>query len=153
MASSSKPATASLPSDREILITRSFGAPPPTVFDAWTKPEQVAVWWDPSGRPLARCEIDLRPNGKFRFEHQRNSDGAGHAFAGVYREISRPSRLVFATPSPSGGESVGTLEFEEHDGGTTLVMTIACRSKAGRDALLQMRVDAGTIRSLDKRAG
>ena len=49
----------------------------------------------------------------------------------------------------SGAESVGTLIFSEHDGVTTLTMTIACQSKADRDALLEMRVDVGTARTLD----
>jgi uncharacterized protein YndB with AHSA1/START domain len=144
-----KPTEASLPSDVDIQITRSFDAPRESVFDAWTKAEQVAEWWDPSRRRLARCEIDLRPGGAFRFEHQKNADGSAHVFAGVYREITRPSRLVFTTPSPSGGASIGTLQFHEHQGVTRLVMTITCSSKADRDALLRMRVDAGTIRSLE----
>jgi uncharacterized protein YndB with AHSA1/START domain len=148
MIDSTQQATASL-SDNAIVITRAFDAPPETVFDAWTTPEQVARWWDPSRRPLARCEIDLRPGGAFRFEHQKGADGSGHVFAGVYRSITRPNRLVFATPSPSGGESVGTLEFQERAGATMLVMTIACQSRDDRDALLRMRVDAGTVRSLE----
>lgn len=149
MIDSTQAATVSLPSDHEILITRSFDASPETVFDAWTKPEHVTRWWDPSRRPLARCEIDLRPGGAFRFDHQQSAEGPGHVFAGVYREITRPTRLVFATPSASGGESVGTLEFTARDGATTLVMTITCRSQADRDALLRMRVDAGTVRTLE----
>jgi hypothetical protein len=39
--------------------------------------------------------------------------------------------------------------FSEHDGRTMLTMTIACASRADRDALLQMRVDVGTTRTLD----
>lgn len=149
MIDSTQPATISLATDREIVITRSFNAPAETVFDAWTNPEHVSRWWDPSRRPLARCEIDLRSGGTFRFEHQKSASGPGHAFTGVYREIERPTRLVFATPSPSGGESLGTLEFRERGAVTTLVMTIACASKADRDALLQMGVDTGTVRSLE----
>jgi uncharacterized protein YndB with AHSA1/START domain len=149
MIDSRTPTEAALPSDFDIQITRSFDAPRERVFDAWTKAEQVAEWWDPSRRRLARCEIDLRPGGAFRFEHQKNPDGSAHVFAGVYREIMRPSRLVFTTPSPSGGASIGTLQFHEHHGITRLVMTITCSSKADRDALLRMRVDAGTIRSLE----
>ena len=144
-----RPTDATLPSDREIRLTRSFDAPRSTVFDAWTIPEHIAQWWDPSRRPLARCEIDLRPGGAFRFEHEKNADGSAHAFAGVYREITPPSRLVFATPSPSGGETIGSLEFHEANGVTTLVLTMTSPSKADRDALLRMRVDAGTARSLD----
>jgi uncharacterized protein YndB with AHSA1/START domain len=141
-------ASISAPSDREIVITRSFDAPRRVVFDAWTKPEHVAAWWDPAGLRLTTCEIDLRPNGAFRFVHA--SDGAqATAFTGVYREIDVPRRLVFTTPLPSGAESVGTLVFDEHDGVTTLTMTIRCESRADRDALLKMRVDVGTARTLD----
>src|SRR3954471_6577260 len=65
-----QPSAVTLPSDREIVITRSFDAPRALVFEAWTRPEHVAQWWDPSGAPLAACEIDLRPNGAFRFVNQ-----------------------------------------------------------------------------------
>ena len=141
-------ATVTTPSDCEIVITRTFAASRRAVFDAWTKPERVAQWWDPSRRPLAVCEIDLRPNGAFRFVHQ-GPPGSAHEFAGVYREIARPQRLVFTTRSPSGAESVGTIVFTEQGGRTSLTMTIACQSKSDRDALLEMRVDVGTIRTLD----
>jgi uncharacterized protein YndB with AHSA1/START domain len=141
-------ATVTTPSEREIVITRIFNAPRTVVFEAWTKTEHVAQWWDPNRIPLAVCEIDLRPNGTFRFVNQ-GPDGVTHPFTGTYREIAAPARLVFTTRSPSGAESVGTLVFNEHDGQTTLTMTIACASRADRDALLEMRVDVGTTRTLD----
>ena len=141
-------ATVVLPTDREIVITRAFDAPRAVVFDAWTSPEHVTQWWDPGRVPLAACEIDLRPGGAFRFVHQGPA-GPGRVFAGSYREISAPARLVFTTISPSGAESIGTLIFHEHQGVTTLTLTIACASSADRDELLKMRVDAGTVRTLD----
>ena len=149
MIESTNEATVALPTDRAILIIRSWAAPRATVFDAWTRPEHVSQWWDPSRRPLARCEIDLRPGGRFRFEHQGDA-GPGHVFAGIYREIDRPARLVFAIPGPTGaGEVLGILEFTESAGRTTLHMTIACQSKADRDALLRMEVHVGTVRTLE----
>jgi uncharacterized protein YndB with AHSA1/START domain len=142
-------ASVTTPSEREIVITRDFDAPRTVVFDAWTKAEHVAHWWDPSGGPLAVCEIDLRPAGAFRFIHG-GPDGPKHPFAGIYREITAPARLVFATRnSPSGAESVGTLVFSEHAGRTTLTMTIECHSMADRDAMLKMGVAVGTSRTLD----
>lgn len=142
-------ATITLPSAREIVITRRFDAPRALVFEAWTAAEHVARWWDPSGVPLAACEIDLRPGGAFRFVHAAPA-GRGHAFAGTYHAIEPPARLVFTTPSPSGATSTGTLEFSAHGDTTLLTMTIACVSAADRDALLAMRVDAGTARTLDE---
>lgn len=139
------------PSDRTIVIIRAFDAPRTVVFDAWTKAEHVAHWWDPGRARLAVCEIDLRPNGPFRFVNS-GPDGMKHPFTGVYREISPPARLVFSTPSPSGAESVGTLVFSEQGRRTTLTMTIECPSKADRDTLLRMRVDVGTTQTLDNLA-
>jgi len=140
-------ATATTRDDRTLVITRAFNAPRALVFEAWTTPEHVSEWWDPSGRRLAACEIDLRPGGAFRFVH---GGGAGHAFEGRYREIVPPSRLVFTTRTPTtSADAVGTLSFTEQAGRTTLVMTIECQSKADRDVLLAMRIDAGTLKTLE----
>ena len=59
------PVTITTPGDSQIVVTRLFDAPRALVFEAWTKAEHVVHWWDPSGTPLAVCEIDLRPNGAF----------------------------------------------------------------------------------------
>ena len=59
---------------------------------------------------------------------------------------------MFTTPSPSGAASTGTLAFSAVGEATLLTMTIACASRADRDALLAMRVDAGTARTLDNLA-
>ncbi len=142
-------ATVATPNDREVVITRNFRAPRAVVFDAWTKPQHVTQWWDPSGTPLKQCDIDLRAGGEFRFVH-RDSE---HVFSGVYREIAPPDRLTFTTRVPTlRAEVTGRLVFRERDGKTTLVMTMECKSAADRDALLAMRIDAGTVRTLENLA-
>ena len=79
--------------------------------------------------------------------------GSGHVFAGVYREIAPPERLVFTSKAgPAAAEVTGRLLFGEQQGRTTLVLTMACASRADRDALLAMKIDAGTIRSLQNLA-
>jgi len=141
----------STPSDREIVLTRTFHAPRTVVFEAWTRAEHVTQWWDPSGVPLSVCEIDLRPNGAFRWVN--NAHGGAHSFAGTYREIAPPERLVFTVSSlPLSADSIATLIFSEDDGTTELRMTIECESVEDRDALLKMRVDVGTARTLENLA-
>ena len=141
--------TITTPGDRQIVVTRLFDAPRALVFEAWTKAEHVAHWWDPSGSPLAVCEIDLRPNGAFRFVNRAPDGGEGHSFSGIYREIAPPEKLVFGSPS---GPGFSTLIFTEQGKKTKLTMTIECASKEDRDALLQMRVDAGTAQTLNNLA-
>lgn len=140
------------PNEREIVITRFFDAPRVLVFAAWTKAEHVAHWWDPSGAPLATCEIDLRPNGAFRWVH-RAADGEGHAFAGVYLEIVAPEKLVFAVDMfASRPAPIATLRFAEAENRTKLTIAMTCETKEDRDALLRMRVDSGTAQTLENLA-
>lgn len=142
--------TVTTPTDREILLTRDFGAPRAVVFEAWTKAEHVRQWWDPTGVPLSVCEIDLRPNGEFRWVNDAHD---GHVFSGVYREIQAPERLVFSVKMfPSRPDPLTTVLFVEDMGKTQLTMRIECGSAEDRDALLQMRIDAGTRQTLDKLA-
>jgi uncharacterized protein YndB with AHSA1/START domain len=155
------PVTITTPGDRQIVVTRIFDAPRAAVFEAWTKAEHVAQWWDPSGVPLAVCEIDLRPNGAFRWVNRAPDGGEGHSFAGNYREIAPPGKLVFTVRMfPSSSEQVGsqvedgktTLVFTEDGKKTKLTITMECATKKDRDALLQMRVDAGTAQTLENLA-
>lgn len=147
------PVKITTPTDREIVITRIFDAPRAVVFEAWTNAKHVAHWWDPSGVPLAICEIDLRPNGAFRWVHRAPGGGEGHSFTGIYREIAPPEKLVFTVRMfPSSPEPVGTLVFTEDGKKTKLTMTIECATNKDRDALLQMRIDAGTAQTLENLA-
>ena len=127
------------PGARTLVMTRHFDAPRTRVFEAWTKAEHVKHWWDHAGVLLEACEIDLRLGGTFRWVNR------GHAFAGTYREIVRPERLVFISgASSSDPDSVTTLRFVEEAGKTILTITIECRAVEGRDALLKMGIDAAT---------
>ena len=127
---------------RTILLTRTFAAPRAQVFDAWTRPEHVACWWDPAGARLTECEIDLRPGGAFRFVNQ----GSPHAppFSGIYREIAPPERLVFEAMG-----AIGTVVLKDVGSKTLLTVTIACGSAAQLDQLVKMGVDVGTSQTLD----
>ena len=76
-----------------------------------------------------------------------------YPFTGTYREIMPPGGLVFAVRTfPSGPESIATLSFIEHSDGTKFDMTIECQSIQDRNALLAMRVDVGTARTLENLA-
>jgi uncharacterized protein YndB with AHSA1/START domain len=125
-----------------ISMTRYFAAPRERIFEAWTQPEHLACWWDPTGARLAQCEIDLRPGGRFRFVNQ-GMHGAP-AFEGVYLEIAPPERLAFEALG-----SVGTVALEQAEGGARMTVTIQCQSPERLEHFLQMGVADGTSRTLD----
>jgi uncharacterized protein YndB with AHSA1/START domain len=82
-----------LPSDRKLVLTRTFDAPRALVWKAWTKPEQLMRWWGPEGFTSPVCQVDLRVGGAYLF-CMRSPEGKDYWSTGVYREIVEPERLV-----------------------------------------------------------
>jgi uncharacterized protein YndB with AHSA1/START domain len=123
-------------SDRELVMTRAFNAPARIVFDAWTKPELLIRWWAPRsmGMKIVTCDIDLRVGGKYRLVFAGDGDQQ-HAFFGTYKEIERPTRVVW-TDEEEAGEAVTTVTFTEKNGKTTLTMHQLYPSKESLDGAM-----------------
>ncbi|MGB9333471.1 MAG: SRPBCC family protein [Candidatus Acidiferrales bacterium] len=143
------------PSDREIAMTRTLDAPRELVFDAWTKPELLKRWlYGPDDWPFAVCEVDLRVGGALRFEW-RHRGGGIMALSGVYREIVPFERLVFTEVFDedwTGGETLVTMTFIEHDGKTTVTQSILYSSRAARDGALKTAMEEGMAMSYNRLA-
>lgn len=116
-------------SDVEVVVTRRFSAPPALVFEAWSDPQFFQQWWVPAsfGMRLNGCEMDVRTGGTYRLDY-----GNDMVFFGRYLEVERPSRIVWTNDEEHG--SVTTVSFQEHDGGTLLVMTDRFPTKEALDA-------------------
>src|SRR5437667_3596324 len=81
--------------DRELVMTRVFDAPCRRVFDAHTKPELVQRWLlGPPGWSMPVCEMDVRVGGRYRWRWRSDTDASEFGFAGTFREVQPPSRLV-----------------------------------------------------------
>jgi uncharacterized protein YndB with AHSA1/START domain len=142
-----------MPSEREIMVTRVFEAPRRLVFEAWTSPDHLPQWMlGPEGWTMPVCEIDLRPGGAWHFVWRR-ANGTEMEMHGVYREIVPPERLV-STESWGGPwpETVNTVMLSEKDGKTTMTLTILYPSKEARDAATQTGMKDGMSVSYDRLA-
>ena len=124
-----------------IVFVRMLKASPGEAFAAWTRPEQVAAWWDPMGKRLTKCEIDLRVGGSFAFAAPGHLD---RPFTGTYREISPPHSLVF---DAFGAE--GRVTLEPQTGGTLMTVEIVCVSPDHLEQFVRMGVAAGTSQTMD----
>ena len=122
-------------SDRELVVTRTFDAPPRIVFEAWTKPELFKRWWAPKsmGMVLRSCEMDVRVGGRYRLEFGHDASNSV-AFFGRYIEATPHSRLAWTNDEGGDDGSVTTVTFEERDGKTLLVMHELYPSKEALDA-------------------
>ena len=143
------------PTDREIVMTRVFDAPRRLVWDALTKPELLRRWFGVhQGWSLAICEIDLRVGGGYRYLW-RGPEGAEMGMRGVYREVARPERLVATEAFDQSwyeGDAQSSMVLTEHDGTTTLVMSVRYASREVRDAVLKSPMEQGVSAGFNKLA-
>jgi uncharacterized protein YndB with AHSA1/START domain len=147
-------ATVTLPSDREILITRKFDAPAALIFKAWTTPELVKRWWGFDSSQWLVCEIDLRVGGSWRYL-TREQGGYEVGFHGEYREIQAPHRIVSTEvfegmPVTEDSAAVDTIQFDERDGVTTMTINVLHSCKEHRDAHLASDMEGGMQVSMNR---
>jgi uncharacterized protein YndB with AHSA1/START domain len=141
-----------LPSDREILLTRVFDAPRTLVYDAFTRPELMKRWFGPRGWNLTTCDIDLRVGGKWRFI-LTGPDGRTMGMSGEYIELSPPGRSVHIERFDDyPRETVVTSVWTEENGKTTLNATVLSPNKETRDAIVASGMEHGAAESYDKLA-
>ncbi|HEY3268462.1 MAG TPA: SRPBCC domain-containing protein [Armatimonadota bacterium] len=120
------------------VITREFDAPRDLVWKAHSEAERLKQWWGPKGFAMAHCTLDFRPGGIFHYA-LRSPNGQEMWGRFAYREIAPREKIVFASSfsDPDGAivrapfsetcplEFLNTLTLFEHDGRTTLTITVA----------------------------
>jgi uncharacterized protein YndB with AHSA1/START domain len=150
---SSGTATVTLPTDRQILITREFDAPRHLVYKAWTTPELVKRWWHANRGQVTIAEIDLQVGGAWRYVSV-TEDGMEVAFHGEYREIVPNERIVSTEvyegiPDADQHAALNTLTLSERDGRTLLTVLVEHPTKQGRDAHISSGMEPGMQDALD----
>ena len=148
-----KPAEVTLPSDREVRVTRTFNAPRQLLWDAHTKPELMQKWlvgydgWD-----MPVCEMDARVDGKYRWQWKNRDDGTQFGFFGTFIEVDALSKLThdqYFDPGeadfamPVGDPCIVALQLSEQNGVTTLVCNMTFASKEARDGVVSTGMTDG----------
>jgi uncharacterized protein YndB with AHSA1/START domain len=145
-----------LPSDREVRVTRSFNAARPLVYRAYTEPALVQRWLlGPPGWSMPVCEMDVRVGGRYRWRWRSDEDASEFGFAGTFREVQPPARLVHTQTYDPGtvgdshprNEALVTVTFAEDGGRTTVTTLIDFGSKEARDAAVATGMTDGMEQS------
>ena len=118
---------------KTLVIERVFDAPVEKVWEAWTKPEEVAKWWGPKDFTSHDNKIDFRVGGKCLFV-MRGPAGTewdkDMYSGGEYIEIEPMKKLVvtdsfmdkdgnkvsateYGVPADFPQELLVTIEFEQ----------------------------------------
>jgi uncharacterized protein YndB with AHSA1/START domain len=122
--------------DREIVLTRLFDAPPTMVWEAWTDPAQVGLWWGPKGFTTTIEVMDVRVGGVWRLV-MHGPDGTDYPNQSTFTEVVPYEQLVYRlTGGRRGGPPVQIEKiaiFEEEAGGTRVTMRAVFASPEARD--------------------
>jgi len=81
-------------SGKAFTHSRVFDAPRALVWQAFTEPERLALWWGPQGFQMLHSTVDLRPGGLFHYG-MRAPDGSVMWGRFQYREIRAPELLSY----------------------------------------------------------
>ena len=96
-----------------LSVERTIAAPPERVFDAFTQAQQLARWFGPTNEyGITVHALEARTGGRYRIE-MRHSGGNVHVVAGVYEEVSRPSR--HSSPRPKRRSSARSSASRSSD--------------------------------------
>lgn len=74
--------------------SRLIRATPERLFEAWTRPEQLLLWWGPATVKCVEAEVDLRPGGRYRLGNQL-PDGSIVLIQGEFLRVERPTELEY----------------------------------------------------------
>jgi uncharacterized protein YndB with AHSA1/START domain len=108
-----------------ITITRVFEASRERVWQEWTEPERFADWFGgpTSEVPLSTVSMDVTPGGSWRLTMFAEPGRREIHWAGEYREVVEPERLVFTVtdlPDEDPSELVIVVLTDLGDGRTEM---------------------------------
>lgn len=140
-----------LPSEKEILLTRVIDAPRELVFKAYTDPKAIPQFWGPHKYTTVVDKMDVRPGGAWRFI-QKDEEGNESAFHGEYSEVKAPEKLVHTFIYEPMPEHIATehVSFEDLGDRTRIVDLMSFSSKEARDGMVQSGMESGSAELFDR---
>jgi uncharacterized protein YndB with AHSA1/START domain len=141
-----------LPSERELVMTRLFDAPRELLWKAHTDPSLIPQWWGSRAYVTIVDKMEVRPGGAWRFIN-RGQDGSEDAFRGEFLEIVEPDHITwtFEWEGMPGHVATETVTFEEQPGGKTRLTTRSVfQAPEDRDGMVQSGMEQGARETWDR---
>ena len=85
--------------DRAMHIERLINAPLKIVWEVWTHPEHIAVWWGPNGFTNTIHTMDVQEGGEWHLT-MHGPNGINYPNKSIYREIIPFQKIVFEHFNP-----------------------------------------------------
>lgn len=133
--------------DRELKISRLLNAPVELVWEAWTNPEHIAIWWGPNGFTTIIHKMDLVENGDWLLT-MYGPDGKNYPNKAVYKEIIPLRKIVFQHFNPN---FITTVSFEKKNEKTFLEWHMLFETAELFEAVVKtFKADKGLKQNVEK---
>jgi uncharacterized protein YndB with AHSA1/START domain len=150
---------------RDFTLTWTLDSSPAEVFRAWTDPDHLHWFYnDNNPVPSEPIELDLRVGGAWR-QHMVIDESTAYVTGGVYREIVRNEKLVFAWGATDGWPKLDpdqlddsplvTVTFSQVRGRTELTVHVELPASFSEDQVqewLSMGIRQGWRDTVDRLA-
>ncbi len=128
-----------------MTIVARFDASPARVWELWSDPRKLELWWCPPGYPATFEEHDLRPGGRSVYWVDLDDGTRQYAWWHV-GEVDEPRRLTFSdgfgdengTPTGDAKPADGVVTFDDADGGTRMTAVVTFPDLATMERMVEM---------------
>ena len=134
-----------------ITLIADFDDPIDQVWELWSDPRKLELWWGPPGYPASVQKHDLRAGGEVTYS-MTGPDGEQHR--GIWRvaSVDPPTSLQFTdafadshhAPLADAPTSNIAVRLVERDGGTRMELHMTFETRED----MQQIVDTGTVDGL-----
>jgi uncharacterized protein YndB with AHSA1/START domain len=137
--------------DRELSYERVFDAPRELVWEVWTKPEHIALWWGPNGFTNTVYKMEVKPGGVWDYM-MHGPDGKDWPNLISYIEVKKPEKLVYDHGDKENPKMFHVrVIFEAMGNKTKLTMAMIFPTKEALDETLKnVQAKEGLKQNMDK---
>lgn len=105
-----------------LVIRKRFNASREQVFEAWSNPEIMKLWFKPDAQWQTVSSNSFKVGGSYKHA-MIAEDGTAYNHVGEYKEIIPPKKIVFTWNSEIVKDTLVIVELKEIDGQTELTLT------------------------------
>jgi uncharacterized protein YndB with AHSA1/START domain len=134
----------------ELVIRRVISAPRTLVFDAWSDPEHIGMWWGPNGFRTTTHSMDMKVGGRWRYT-MHGPDGTDYENLITYTEIVRPERLAYDHGDDQDPDIFkAVITFDDANGKTALTLRMICKSALQLEGMKKFGAVEGGQQTLER---
>ncbi len=139
-----------------VFVNREFAAELPLVWDAFTKQEILDQWWAPKPWESRTKFMDFKEGGR-RFYAMVSPEGQEHWSIQDFTSISPTTNFKYFDAFADKDENINNelpsadwdLNFSEHNGTTTVKITVKHKTLADLEKIIQMGFQEGFTMTLN----